>query len=527
MSVDRRSVWPYVDGEPGEFLYSRYAHPTGVEAEAKLGALEGGQALLFSSGSAATFALLLALLEPGKTVALAEGCYFGTGVMMREELGRWGLEMRRVRPDRAAAGRRRPDLAGGAVEPVPDDARLRGGRRPPGEGRRRLDRRDAGLPPPLRARRRLRAALGDEVPDRALGRARRRDRLPRRRPTTTGSGTFRQRTGPNCAADVAALVTRGLKTLARPRRAPDRDGDRRWPSGCARTREVEIVRYPGFGGLLSFDVDGDPLPVERAAAEDQERHVARRRRDDDGVTPPLGGRPRPGRPPPPVGRARGRRTRSGPTSSRRSPRLSESPRFGATDRRYRAGDAPRRRPPPRMALPARPRRRSEARSRRRRASSTRPRPSGLSSPTSMVWDAGERPALRHRAGRRPPGGQGRQAPRHRRRSHLNVDSNGERGLLGVELDPNFSSNHFLYLYYTVPGSPPHNRLSRFTATGDVASGRDRAGAPQPERPVERDEPQRRRAPLRQRRQALRRRRRERERLELADARTTCSGRSCG
>ena len=82
MSVDRRSVWPYVDGEPGEFLYSRYAHPTGVEAEEKLGALEGGRALLFSSGSAATFALLVALLEPGKTVALAEGCYFGTGVMM-------------------------------------------------------------------------------------------------------------------------------------------------------------------------------------------------------------------------------------------------------------------------------------------------------------------------------------------------------------------------------------------------------------------------------------------------------------
>src|SRR3954471_1445727 len=92
MSIDRRSVWPYVDGQPGEFMYSRYAHPTGLEAERKLGELEGGQALLFSSGSAATLALLLALLEPGKKVALAEGCYFGTGVMMREELGRWGLK---------------------------------------------------------------------------------------------------------------------------------------------------------------------------------------------------------------------------------------------------------------------------------------------------------------------------------------------------------------------------------------------------------------------------------------------------
>src|SRR5262245_39343898 len=92
MSVDRRSVWPYVDGEPGAFMYSRYAHPTGVEAEEKLGALEGGRALLFSSGSAATLAVLLALMEPGQTVAYAEGCYFGTGVMIREELGRWGLK---------------------------------------------------------------------------------------------------------------------------------------------------------------------------------------------------------------------------------------------------------------------------------------------------------------------------------------------------------------------------------------------------------------------------------------------------
>jgi cystathionine gamma-synthase len=27
---------------------------------------------------------------------------------------------------------------------------------------------------------------------------------------------------------------------------------------------VARVRYPGFGGLISFDVDGDPLPVETA-----------------------------------------------------------------------------------------------------------------------------------------------------------------------------------------------------------------------------------------------------------------------
>ena len=51
---------------------------------------------------------------------------------------------------------------------------------------------------------------------------------------------------------------------------------------------------------------------------------------------------------------------------------------------------------------------------------------------------------------------------------LSVDSNGERGLLGVAFDPNFASNHYVYVYYTVPGSPAHNRISRFTANGDVA-----------------------------------------------------------
>ncbi|MDP9004985.1 MAG: PQQ-dependent sugar dehydrogenase [Verrucomicrobiota bacterium] len=51
---------------------------------------------------------------------------------------------------------------------------------------------------------------------------------------------------------------------------------------------------------------------------------------------------------------------------------------------------------------------------------------------------------------------------------LAVDSSGERGLLGVTFDPNFSTNHFVYLYYTTSVAPIHNRVSRFTANGDVA-----------------------------------------------------------
>jgi glucose/arabinose dehydrogenase len=52
---------------------------------------------------------------------------------------------------------------------------------------------------------------------------------------------------------------------------------------------------------------------------------------------------------------------------------------------------------------------------------------------------------------------------------LSVDSTGERGLLGLAFDPNFASNHYVYLYYTVPGSPAHNRISRFRANGNVAA----------------------------------------------------------
>lgn len=45
---------------------------------------------------------------------------------------------------------------------------------------------------------------------------------------------------------------------------------------------------------------------------------------------------------------------------------------------------------------------------------------------------------------------------------------GERGLAGIALDPNFATNHYVYLYYTAPTPTIHSRLSRFTANGDVA-----------------------------------------------------------
>jgi glucose/arabinose dehydrogenase len=44
---------------------------------------------------------------------------------------------------------------------------------------------------------------------------------------------------------------------------------------------------------------------------------------------------------------------------------------------------------------------------------------------------------------------------------------GERGLVGMALDPNFASNGFLYIYYTT--LEPRNRVGRFTVVGNTAN----------------------------------------------------------
>ena len=49
-----------------------------------------------------------------------------------------------------------------------------------------------------------------------------------------------------------------------------------------------------------------------------------------------------------------------------------------------------------------------------------------------------------------------------------VDASGERGLIGVTVDPAFAQNGFVYVYYTATAPNPHNRISRFTASGDQA-----------------------------------------------------------
>jgi glucose/arabinose dehydrogenase len=51
---------------------------------------------------------------------------------------------------------------------------------------------------------------------------------------------------------------------------------------------------------------------------------------------------------------------------------------------------------------------------------------------------------------------------------LRVNVRGEGGLVGIAIDPNFSTTKYIYLYYTLPDGS-RNRISRFSCVGDVAS----------------------------------------------------------
>jgi cystathionine gamma-synthase len=92
-AVERATIHPFEDAQPGPVFYQRYAHPVGLEAERLIGELEGGTSLLFPSGMGATTALVLGMLEPGARVAVADGGYYGTYGLLSGHLSRWGLQV--------------------------------------------------------------------------------------------------------------------------------------------------------------------------------------------------------------------------------------------------------------------------------------------------------------------------------------------------------------------------------------------------------------------------------------------------
>ena len=261
MSVDRSTIWPYRDGEPGDLYYSRYNHPTGLEAERELGRLDGGHALLFSSGTGAATAVALAFLSPGATVALAEGAYFGTSVLFRE-LERWGLRF--VEFDQTGAP---PDGADFVWLEAPSNPFLT---MPDLEAAAAHPARvlvDATAATPVFLRPLEHGAdfvlhsvtkyLGghDDV---LLGAV-----VCKREEDAARLHELRTHTGIVAAPDPCFLLLRGLKTLElRVRRQTETATElaRRLADHPA----VQKVRYAGIGGLLSFDVAGaeEALRVE-------------------------------------------------------------------------------------------------------------------------------------------------------------------------------------------------------------------------------------------------------------------------
>src|SRR3954462_10033995 len=85
----------YLQPAPGQYVeyydYSRSANPTRSALERALGELEGGLASAFSSGMAATHALLTAVCNAGDHVIIPDDLYGGTYRLVDKVLSRWGL----------------------------------------------------------------------------------------------------------------------------------------------------------------------------------------------------------------------------------------------------------------------------------------------------------------------------------------------------------------------------------------------------------------------------------------------------
>ncbi|HXD33410.1 MAG TPA: aminotransferase class I/II-fold pyridoxal phosphate-dependent enzyme [Pyrinomonadaceae bacterium] len=94
----------YARGElPDSFFYSRYANPTVAEVERKIAELEEADGcVVTASGSAATFATLVALCESGDEVIASESIYGGTVKILTKVLARYGVRTRFISLDEIA-----------------------------------------------------------------------------------------------------------------------------------------------------------------------------------------------------------------------------------------------------------------------------------------------------------------------------------------------------------------------------------------------------------------------------------------
>lgn len=249
--LDRSATWPYVDGQPGRFSYARAEHPTQVACEEALGGLDGGHALLYPSGMGAVTTAFLTLLSPGKRLALAEGAYYGHKQLF-DHLGEWGVDV--VEFDQTGAPPTEadvvfleapanpllsmPDFEAAAAHPatVICDATI--------ASPLRLRPLEHGCDLVIHSATKILSGHDDIVAGVTVA----RDQALRDRLHLT-----RRLAGIVAPADTAWLVQRGLETL-QVRLDAQEASARALADRLAGHDKVQLVRYPGFSFMVSFDV---------------------------------------------------------------------------------------------------------------------------------------------------------------------------------------------------------------------------------------------------------------------------------
>jgi cystathionine beta-lyase/cystathionine gamma-synthase len=88
----------YAKGQKRDaYFYSRYGNPTVAEAERRIAELEGAEdAVVVSSGSAATFAAIAALCSAGDEVIACDSIYGGTSKILSHFFDRYKVDVRYI-----------------------------------------------------------------------------------------------------------------------------------------------------------------------------------------------------------------------------------------------------------------------------------------------------------------------------------------------------------------------------------------------------------------------------------------------
>ncbi len=90
----------WAEGKSSAYIYTRYGNPTLAAAEAKIAALEGGEAaIVTASGMAAISSSLLAVLRSGDELIATRQLYGGSYRLMRDTFPRLGIRVHHVEAD--------------------------------------------------------------------------------------------------------------------------------------------------------------------------------------------------------------------------------------------------------------------------------------------------------------------------------------------------------------------------------------------------------------------------------------------